>query len=54
MATQRQKDIRRRRQRKQRIGKLKTQLAEAKTLRERQRLIALIQKRVPGFEPSGE
>ena len=54
MSTQRQKDIRRRRRRKERLGKLKQQLAEAKTLRERQRLIALIRKRQPGFELAEE
>ena len=51
MAVERQKEIRRRRKRKARVGKLKQQLAEAKTLKERERLIELIQRRQPYYKP---
>jgi len=49
MATERNKEIRRRRHRKERLGKLKRQLKDAKTLKERERLIELIQRRDPYF-----
>jgi hypothetical protein len=51
MAIERKKEIRRRKQRKKRVGKLKAQLAQAKTIKEKERLIALIQKRELFFEP---
>lgn len=51
MSRIRQKEIRRRRQKKKRIGKLKEQLANAKTVKERERLIELIRRRQPLFEP---
>jgi hypothetical protein len=51
MAIERQKEIRRRRKRKARVRKLKQQLAEAKTLKERERLIELIQRRQPYYKP---
>jgi len=49
MAQIRKKEIRRRRQRKERLGKLKSQLKEAKNQKERDRLIELILKREPFF-----
>lgn len=52
MPVQRQKDIRRRRQRKERLKKLKQKLAETKDLKDRDRLIELIRRRDPFFEPS--
>lgn len=45
----RKKEIRRRRQRKKRLRKLKRQLREAKSEKERERLIELILKREPFF-----
>jgi hypothetical protein len=45
------KKIRRRRQRKRRVGKLEKQLAEAKTIKEKERLIELIRRRDPFFSP---
>jgi len=50
MAQIRKKEIRRRRQRKERLGKLKNQLKEAKNQKERDRLIELILKRDPFFQ----
>ncbi len=49
MATERKKTIKRRRQRKKRIGKLKKQLKEAKTKKEREHYAELIQRRDPYF-----
>jgi hypothetical protein len=51
MPIERQKEIRRRRQRKQRVKKLKAQLAAAKSTQERERLIELIKRREPYFNP---
>jgi hypothetical protein len=51
MAIERQKEIRRRKSRKKRLKKLKRQLADAKTIEERQRLIDLIRRRQPFFQP---
>ena len=51
MPIERQKELRRRRSRKKRLKKLKQQLAEAKTLKERERLIELIHRRQPFFDP---
>ena len=51
MARIREKEIRRRRQRKARIGKLKQKLASAKTIAERELLIEQIKKRDPYFVP---
>lgn len=51
MPLQRQKEIRRRRQRKKRLKKLKQKLAETKDLKDRDRLIELIRRRDPFFEP---
>jgi hypothetical protein len=51
MPIERQKEIRRRRQRKRRVGKLKNQLAEVKTIKEKERLIELIRRREPFFTP---
>ena len=48
---ERKKELKRRRQRKKRVGKLKEQLAEAKTIAERERLIELIRRRQPFFTP---
>jgi hypothetical protein len=45
----RKKEVRRRRQRKKRLKKLKSQLREAKSEKERERLINLIVKREPYF-----
>ena len=52
MPIERHKEIRRRRQRRKRVHKLKKQLAEAKSVKERERLIDLIQRREPFFTPS--
>jgi len=54
MARIRAKEIRQRRQRKKRIGKLKEKLANAKTIKEREHLIDLIQRRQPLFDPEKE
>lgn len=54
MATERKKTIKRRRQRKMRIGKLKNQLKEAKTQKERERIAELIQRRNPYFLRFGD
>lgn len=51
MPIERQKEIKRRRKRKKRVGKLKAKLAETKSMQERERLIELIKKREPFFEP---
>jgi hypothetical protein len=51
MAIERQKEIRRRRKRRKRVGKLKEQLAAAKTIKEKERLIELIKRREPFYEP---
>jgi hypothetical protein len=51
MPVERQKEIRRRRKRKKRVGKLKAQLAAANTIKEKERLIELIRKRQPYFTP---
>lgn len=51
MAQIRKKEIRRRRQRKERLRKLKSQFKEAKDLKERDRLMELILKRDPFFLP---
>ena len=51
MSRIRNKEIRRRQQRKERIGKLKEKLAQAKTIKEKERLIELIQRRDPYFKP---
>ena len=50
MRVERQKEIRRRRQRRKRLGKLKARLAEARSNEERARLIALIKRRDPFFK----
>lgn len=51
MTRVRNKEIRRRQQKKQRVLKLKEQLAKAKTIKEREHLIELIQRRKPLFKP---
>jgi hypothetical protein len=51
MPVERQKEIKRRRHRRKRIKKLKAQLAEAKSVKERERLIELIKRREPYFKP---
>ena len=51
MARIRKKEIKRRRQRRERIGKLKKKLAAAKTADERDHLIELIKRRDPHFIP---
>jgi len=51
MPVERKKEIRRRKQRKKRVGRLKEQLAEAKTVAERERLVELIRRRTPYFSP---
>jgi len=50
MATERERTIKRRRQRRKRIGKLKKQLKEAKTKKERDHYIDLIRRRDPYFQ----
>ena len=50
MATERERMIKRRRQRKKRIGKLKKQFEEAKTKKEREHFLELIQRRDPFFK----
>jgi hypothetical protein len=49
MATEREKTIRRRRHRRERIGKLKKQLKDVKNKGERNRLLELILRRDPLF-----
>lgn len=49
MATERKKMIKRRRHRRKRIGKLKQQLQEAKTKKEREHFAELISRRDPYF-----
>jgi hypothetical protein len=49
MPIERQKEIKRRRNRKNRLKKLKAQLAQAKSVQERERLIDLIKRREPYF-----
>ena len=51
MPIERQKEIRRRKQRRKKLKKLKRQLAEAKTIKEKERLIDLIKRRNPNFIP---
>jgi hypothetical protein len=51
MPIERQKEIRRRRQRKRKLRMLKTKLAEAKDLTTRERLIEKIKRIQPGFTP---
>jgi len=47
MATERERTIKRRRQRKKRIGKLKKQFQAAKTKKEREHFLKLIWRRDP-------
>jgi hypothetical protein len=54
MATERKRVIKRRRQRKKRIGKLKKQFEQAKTKKEREHYLDLIQRRDPFFNGSEE
>jgi len=49
MTTERQRVIKRRRQRRKRIGKLKKQYVEAKTKKERDHFLELIRRREPYF-----
>jgi len=49
MATERERTIKRRRQRRKRIGKLKKQLEQAKTKKEREHYLELIHRRDPLF-----
>ncbi|MEN8242463.1 MAG: DUF6800 family protein [Chloroflexota bacterium] len=51
MPIERQKEIKRRRNKKKRLQKLKAQLAAAKTVKEKERLINLIKRRQPYFTP---
>jgi len=51
MAQERQKEIRRRRQRKKKLVNLKKKLAESKDLKEKEHLIELIRRREPFFSP---
>jgi hypothetical protein len=51
MPIERHKEIRRRRQRRQRVRKLKAKLAQTKDLEEREKLIDLIKRREPFYEP---
>jgi hypothetical protein len=51
MPNERHKEIRRRRQRRKRLGNLKAKLAEAKSVTERERLIDLIKRRQLFFNP---
>ena len=51
MAIERQVEIRRRKSRKKRLGKLKEKLAVAKTAKDRERLIDLISRREAYFKP---
>ena len=50
MTTERQRVIKRRRQRRDRVGKLKKQYAQAKTKKERDHYLELIRRRDPFFE----
>jgi hypothetical protein len=54
MPVERKKELRRRRQRKKKLKKLKMQLASAKNAQERERLIRLIKRRQPYFDPDKE
>jgi len=49
MATERKRTIKRRRQRSERLGKLKKQLKEAKTKKEQAHYLELIRRRDPFF-----
>lgn len=51
MASERRKEIRRRIRKKKRVAKLKKKLAEAKTIKERNRIIVLIKRREIFFTP---
>lgn len=51
MPVERQKEVRRRKQRKKRLRKLKKKLAEAKIIKEREHLIELIRRRQPFYTP---
>jgi hypothetical protein len=51
MPIERQKEIRRRRQRRRRVRKLKAKLAQTKDLKERDKIIELIKRREPFYEP---
>lgn len=51
MPVERAKEIKQRRKKKKRVQKLKAQLAAAKTVKEKERLIELIRRRQPYFTP---
>ncbi len=51
MPIERQKEIKRRRQRKRRLKKLKAKLAQTKDLKEREKIINLIHRRQPYYQP---
>jgi hypothetical protein len=51
VAIERQRELRRRKQRKRRLKKLKTKLAQTKDLKEREKIIELIKRREPFYEP---
>lgn len=51
MAIERQKELRRRKQRKLRLKKLKAKLAQTKDLKQRDKIIELIKRREPFYEP---
>jgi hypothetical protein len=51
MPIERHKEIRRRRQRKHRLKKLKAKLTQTKDLKEQEKMIDLIRRREPYFQP---
>jgi hypothetical protein len=51
VAVERQKEIRRRKHRKRRLKKLKAKLAQTKDLKERDKIIELIKRREPYYQP---
>jgi len=51
MPIERQKEIRRRRQRKRRLRNLKAKLAKTKDMKEREKIIDLIKRREPYYQP---